>query len=124
MQEALDQEKQNTLLHLMSNQSDIDKIYLYVKDPYEAKHHYLINKREKVGLDLFDDPKAFMEYSNGMQDVYINIEDYNPNKKRKILITFHDIIAEMINNKKLNRIVTELFIKNRKFSISIVFITQ
>ena len=108
----------------MSNQSDIDKIYLYIKDPYEAKHQYLINKRKKVGLDLFDDPKAFMEYSNGMQDVYINIEDYNPNKQRKILITFHDIIAEMINNKKLNRIVTELFIKNRKFSISIVFITQ
>ena len=105
----------------MSNQSDIDKIYLYVKDPYEAKHQYLINKREKVGLDLFDDPKAFMEYSNGMQDVYINIEDYNPNKKRKILITFHDIIAEMINNKKLNRIVTELFVRNRKLSISIVF---
>ena len=109
---------------MVSNQSDIDKIYLYVKDLYEAKYQYLINKREKVGLDLFDDPKAFMEYSNDMQGVYINIEDYNPNKKRKILITFHDIIAEMINNKKLNRIVTELFIRNRKLSISIVSITQ
>ena len=122
--EALDQEKQNALLHLISNQSDIDKIYLYVKDLYEAKYQYLINKREKVGLDLFDDPKAFMEYSNDMQGVYINTEDYNPNKKRKILITFHDIIAEMINNKKLNRTVTELFIRNRKLSISVVSITQ
>ena len=104
---------------MISNQSDIDKIYLYVKDIYEAKYQYLIKKHEKVGLDLFDDPKAFMEYSNDMQNVYINIEDYNPNKKRKILITFHDIIAEMINNKKLNRIVTELFIRNRKLRISL-----
>ena len=67
----------------MSNQSDIDKIYLYAKEPYEAKYQYLINKREKVGLNHFDDPKAFMEYSNDMQNVYKNIEDYNPNKRKK-----------------------------------------
>ena len=59
----------------------IDKIYLYAKDPYETKYQYLINKREKVGLDHFDDPKAFMEYSNDTQDDYKNIEDYNPIKK-------------------------------------------
>ena len=68
-------EKTNSLLNLINNQPDIDKIYLYAKDPYEAKHQYLINKREKVGLDHFDDPKAFMEYSNDIQDVYKNIED-------------------------------------------------
>ena len=62
--------KTNALLNLMNNQPDIDKIYLYAKDPYEAKYQYLINKREKVGLDHFDDPKAFIEYSNDMQDVY------------------------------------------------------
>ena len=57
------------------------------------------------------DPKAFMEYSNDMQDVYKNIEDYNPGKKREILIVFDDMIADMINNKKLNPVVTELFIR-------------
>ena len=65
-----------------------------------------------------------MEYSNDMQDVYKNIEDYNPMKKRKILIVFDDMIAHMINNNKLNPIVTELFIRGRKLNISIVFITQ
>ena len=65
-----------------------------------------------------------MEYSDDMQDVYKNIEDYNPIKKRKILIVFDDMIADMINNNKLNPIVTELFIIGRKLNISIVFITQ
>ena len=75
--------KTNALLNLINNQPDIDKIYLYAKDPYEAKYQYLINKREKVGLDHFKDPGAFIEYSNGMQDVYNPIENYNPNKKVK-----------------------------------------
>ena len=109
---------------MINNQPDIDKIYLYEKDPYEAKYQYLIKKREKVGLDYFDDHKAFIEYSNDMQDVYKNIEDYNLGKKRKVLIIFHDMIADMINNKKLNPIVTELFIRGRKLNISTVFITQ
>ena len=65
-----------------------------------------------------------MEHSNDMQEVYKNIEDYNPDKKRKVLIIFDDMIADMINNKKLNPIVTELFIRGRKRNISIVFITQ
>ena len=81
-------------------------------------------KREKVGLNHFNDPKAFMEYSNDMQDVYKNIEDYNPIRKRKILIVFDDMIADMINNNKLNPIVMELFVRGRKLNISIVFITQ
>ena len=59
-----------------------------------------------------------------MQDVYKNNEDYNPGKKRKILIVFDVMIADMINNKKLNPIVTELFIRGRKLNISVVFITQ
>ena len=65
-----------------------------------------------------------MEYSNDMQDVYKNIEDCNPGKKREILIVFDDMIADMINNKKLNPVVTELFIRGRKLNISIVFVTQ
>ena len=116
--------KANALLNLIKNQSDIDKIYLYAKDPYEAKYQYLINICEKVGLNHFKDPKAFTEYSSDMLDVYKNIEDYNPDKKRKALIVFDDMIVDMINNKKLNSIVTELFIRGRKCNISIVFITQ
>ena len=116
--------KTNTLLNLINNQPDIDKIYFYSKDPYEAKYQYLINKREKVGLNHHDDPKAFIEYSNDMQDVYRNIEEYNFGKKRKALIVFDDTIADMINNKKLNTIVTEPFIRGRKLNISNVFITQ
>ena len=70
-------------MNLINNQPNIDQIYLYAKDPYEVKYQYLINKRKKVRLDHFDDddPKAFIEYSNDMQDVYKNIEDYNPGKK-------------------------------------------
>ena len=116
--------KLNALLNLINNQPDIDKIYLYAKDPYEKKYQYLINKREKVGLNHFNDPKACMEYSNDMQDVHKNIEDYNPIKRRKILIVFDDMIADMISNNKLNPIVTESFIRGRKLNISIVFIMQ
>ena len=116
--------KTNALSNLINNQPDIDQIYLYAKDPCEAKYQYLINKREKKGLDHYDDPKAFMEYSNDMQDVYKNIEDYNPKKNRKVLIVFDDMIADMINNKKLNPIVTKLFTRDRKINISTAFITQ
>ena len=65
-----------------------------------------------------------MEYLNDMQDVYKNIEEYNRTKKWKVLIVFDDMIADMINNNKLNPIVTELFIRGRKLTICIVFITQ
>ena len=107
-------------MNLINNQPDIDKIYLYVKDSYEAKYLYLINKRENVGLDHFDDPKAFIEYSNDMLDAYKNIQDYNPKNNRKILMFFDD----MINNNKLDSIVTELLTRGRKINISIVFISQ
>ena len=98
--------KTNVLLNLIQNQPDIDKIYLYAKDPYEAKYQYLINKREGVGINHFNDPKAFIEYSNDMGNVYKNINYYNPDKENKILIVFDDMIADMIQNKKLNSIVT------------------
>ena len=116
--------KTNTLLNLINSQPNINKIYLYAKDPYEAKYQYLNNKREKVGLDHFNDPKAFIDYSNDMQDVYRNIEEYNLRKKLRLLIVFDDMTADMINNKKLNPVVTELFIRGRKLNILIVFITQ
>ena len=101
--------KTNVLLNLINNQPDIDEIYLCANDSYEAKYQYLINICEKAGLNHYDDPKAFMDYSYNMQDVYKNIEEYNPRKKRNVLMVFDDMIANMINNKKTksnsNRIV-------------------
>ena len=116
--------KTNVLLNLTENQPDIDKIYLYAKDPYEVKFQYLINKREGVGIDHVNDTKTFIEYSNERQDVYKNIDEDNPDKENKILIVFDDMIADMIHNKKLNSIVTELSSRGRKLNISLVFITQ
>ena len=113
--------KTNALLSLINNQPDIYKIYLYAKDPYEVKYQFLINKRESVGLKHSNDPKGFIEYSNDMQDVYKIIIQVKIVKK---LIVFDDIIADMINNKKLNSIVTELFIRSRKLNIYLVFIPE
>ena len=116
--------KTDALFNLINDQPDIDKIYLYAKDLYERKYQFLINKRERTGLKHFNDPKAFIEYSNDMHDVYKNINDYNHDKENKILVVFDDMIADMINNKKLDSIVTELFIRGRKLNVSLVFITQ
>ena len=90
--------KTNALLDLINNQLDIDKKYFDVKDPYEAKHQYLFKKREKVSLKDYDDPKVFIKYSNDMDNTYKNIEECNPRKKRKVLIVFDDMIADMISN--------------------------
>ena len=83
-----------------------------------------MNKREGIGINHFKDPKASIEYSNDMDDVYKNIDDYNPEKENKILIVSDNMIADMIHNKKLNSIITEIFIRGRKLNISLVFITQ
>ena len=82
------------------------------------------NKSESAGLKHFNDPKTFIEYSNDMQDVYKIIDEYNADKEHKLSIVFDDTIADMIDNKKLNSIVTKLFIRDRKLNISLVFITQ
>ena len=116
--------KTNALLNLINNQPAVDKIYLYAKDPYTAKYQLLIHKTESTGLKHFNDCKAFIQYSNDMQDLYKNINRYSIGKKRKILIVFDDMIADMTNNKKLSSIVTELFIRGKKRNISVVFITQ
>ena len=115
--------KTNSLFNLISQQPDIDKIYLYAKNPYEAKYQFFINKRESTGSRHLNDSKAFVEYSNNM-DIFKSIEQDNPNKKRKILMVFDDMFADVISNKKFNSIVTECFIRGRKLNISFVFITQ
>ena len=116
--------KTNVLLNLTENQPDIDKIYLYAKDSYQAKYQYLINIREKVGIYHFNDPKAYIEYSNVMRDVYKKIDEYNLNPENRFLIVFDHMIAAMINNRKLESIVTELLIRGRKLNVFLVFITQ
>ena len=97
---------------------------MFARDPSETKYQYFTNKREGVGINHFNDSKAFMEYSNDMHDVYKNIDEYNPNKENKILIVFNDMIADTIHNKKLNSLMIELFIRGRKLNISLVFNTQ
>ena len=116
--------KTNVLMNLIENQSDIDKIYLYAKDPYEAKHQYLIKILEKVGIDHHNDPRAYIEYSNDMCDVYKNINYYNPDKENKILLVFDYMIADMINSRRLDSKVKEVFIRGRTLNISLAFITQ
>ena len=84
----------------MNQQPDIDEIYLYAKDPNEPKYQFLINKLECTGLKHFNDSKTFIGYSNDMYDIYKNIEEYYPSKKRKILIVFDYMIPDMLSNKK------------------------
>ena len=116
--------KTNALVNLINEQGDIDKIYLYAKDLSEPKYEYLIKNRKNTGIKHLNDGNAFIEYSSTMDDVYKNIDDYNPNRKRKILIVFDDMIADIMTNKKFQSIIKELFIRCRKLNISLVFITQ
>ena len=116
--------KTNALLNLINEQKDIDKMYLYAKDLSEPKYEYLIKYRENAGIKYVNDLNVFIECSNTMDDVYENIDDYNPSRKRKILIIFDDMIADIMTNKKFQSIIKELFIRCRKINISLVFITQ
>ena len=112
------------MLNLIKEQDGVDKIYLYAKDLNEPKYNFLIKKRENVGIKHCNNPNAFIEYSNAMDNVYKNVDDYNPSRKRKILIVFDDMIADIMTNKKFQSIIKELFIRCRKLNISLVFITQ
>ena len=91
--------KTNTLLNLIKEQDDIEKIYLYAKDLSETKYEFFIKKREDAGIKQLNDLNAFIECSNTMDDVYENIDDYNPSIKRKILIVFDDMIADILTSK-------------------------
>ena len=95
----------NTLLNLINEQEDIDKIYLHEKDLKEPKYEFLIRNCKNVGIKHLNDSKAFIECSNTMDDVYENINDYNPSRKRKVLIIFDDMIADILSNKKLHAII-------------------
>ena len=102
--------KTNLLLNMIQKLNDtdpIDKIYLYAKDLSEPKYKYLINKRESAGNKYFNNPTVFIEYSNDMNEVFINIDDYNKQRKHKILIVFDDMIADIMNNKNFKAIIKE-----------------
>ena len=119
--------KTNALLNLIQTLNDInpfDKIYLYAKDLSEPKYRFLIDNREKVGIKKFNDPTAFIEYSNDMDDVFSNINNYNTKRKRRVIIVFDAMIADIASNKKFKALIRELFIRCRRLNISIVFITQ
>ena len=107
--------KTNALLNLINEQNDdIDKIYLYAKDLSEPKYEYLIKKRENAEIKHLNDPNAFTECSNTMDNVCKNISDYNPIRKRKKLIVFDDMIADIMDNKKFQTLIKELFIRCRE----------
>ena len=116
--------KTNTLLHLINNLHPIDKIYLYGNDIHEPKYEYLIKKKERAGIKNLDDPKAFIEYSDDVNDVLDHINNYNKNRDKKVLIVFDDMIADIEYNKSFKKIIKELFYRARKINVSIVFITQ
>ena len=116
--------KTKLLLTLVKKQDDIDKIYLYAENFIESKYEFLIKKHEVVGIKYCNDPNTFIECSNRIDDVYQNIDDYNPSRKIKILIVFDDMIADIMSNKTFQAIIKELFIRCRKVNISLVFITQ
>ena len=106
-----------TLLHLINNFHPIDKIYLYAKDTDEKKYQFLINKGEQAVIKNLNDPHAFIEYSNDMNDVLDDINNYNKNRD-------DDMIADIMRSEKFKAIVRELSIRCRKLNISIVFVTQ
>ena len=94
--------KNNVLLKLIKNQQpDIDRIYLYIKDPFESKYQLLINGKERVGIEILKNPKIFIDYSQTIDDAYENLEDCNPTKKRRVLIVFDDVIWWYESNKKI-----------------------
>ena len=102
-----------TLLHLIQNLNEttpVDKIYLYAKDLTEPKCEFLINNRKNVGIKHFNDSTAFIEYSNDMDDIFTNIDDYNKKRKRKVLIVFDDMIADIMSSKKFKAIIKEFLL--------------
>ena len=105
------------MINLINEQNDIAKIYLYARDLSEPKYEYLIKKPEDAGIKHLNNPNVFIECSNTMDDVYEKINDYNPIRKRKKLIFFDDMIADIMTNKRFEAIIKRLFIRCRKLNI-------
>ena len=109
-------EKINALFNWIKNKRpDVDKIYLFVKVPFESKYQLLINGRENVGTENLKNAKAFIDYSQTIDDVYENLKDHNPTKKKRVLIVFDDVIADMESNKSIN--ISFFFVSQSYFKV-------
>ena len=107
------------LLNVINNKQPVtDNIYLYVKNPFESKYKLLFKERKKVGIENLKSPKALIDYSQTIDDVYEHLEDYNPTKKKGMLIGFYDVISGIESNKNLRPKVTKLFLRGKKLNIS------
>ena len=122
--------KTNELLNLIKKQGDIDKNYFYIKDLIEPKYEFLTEKCTNAGIKHLHDLKAFIEFSDTMDDIYHYIDDYNPLRKIKVLIVFDEMIEDIITNKKFQTIIKKFFIRCRKLnnllylSLSLIFLFQ
>ena len=117
--------KTNVLLNSIKQQQPyLEKIYLYIKYPFELKYQLLIKGREKVKIKEWKRPKAFIDYSQTIDDVYENLKDYNPAKKIKVLIVFDDMIADMEANKKNMSYSHWIVFERKKLNISFVFVSE
>ena len=117
--------KTNYLLNSIQRDNNVvDKTHLYSKDLEEPKYKLLIDKREKSGINLNNDPSAFVEHFNSMDDILSDIEDYSKKRKRKVLEIFDDMISHVMSDKKAQQILKDLFIRCRKLNISLCFLTQ
>ena len=116
------QTKTNALFNDQENDVIIDKIFLYAEDLHNSKYQLQTNRCRGIGLKHLKNPKIFMEYSNDLNLVCSIITGYSPRNKPKVLKTFNDMIADMISNKKLDSVVTELFFRGRKLNISLMYI--
>ena len=117
--------KTNYLISSIQEDNNIiDRFHLHAKDLEEPKCQLLIKKRKQAGIKNLNDPTAFTECSNSMDDILDNIEDYNKTRKRKILIVFDDMISHVMSDKKSQQVLKEFFIRCRKLNISLCFLTQ
>ena len=117
---VLDQEKQTHCFNLIKEQDYddvIDKIYLYARDLNKPKYQFLIKIREDAGTKHLNNPNAFIKCSNTMDNVYENINNYNPNRDKKVFIVFDDMIGDVMGNNKFQAIIKEFFIRCRKVNI-------
>ena len=100
--------KSNYLLNFIQRDHNIvDKIYLYAKDLEEPKYKLLIDRREQAGIKFKNDPTTFIGYSNSMDDILSDIDDYNKKRKSKILIIFDDMISHVMSDKKAQQIIKD-----------------
>ena len=119
--------KTSALLNLIKEQDYhdvIDKIFLYARDLKKPRYEHLIKKRKDAGIKHINNPNAFIVCSNTMDDVYEDIDNYNPKRSKKVLIVFNDMIADIMANKKFQAVIKELLIRCRKLNILLAFITH